>query len=623
MLGNVESEIGRIFRRGRAEVRRLLDGLHDFARSESEDEFRHRQQSRYEQILSCTGETLFEAVGRIVTDEEWEFYYWPGYNSVFPASTVARRVTLSTNGIACGIGVLRDGAEQTRYSLDRSALWYSRVLTRHEGDGDFYPGSTHRWLIEAQPQIAKERLRFLIVHNTTNDENAQSPGWTSVRLDSSSPHDYGRQMAEQLNDSGRIQQLRPWPYSAATDRFDHLRLELYNLWLAAVFESEWPAKADNWFAQVADRCKDAGEIGLSTRILEPETEPIQRTRYRYWYSIGFRPVGSDELGSAMFLSSHRLPEMFVEEANDFIFNLYSGWRLFEDNLSRDRPWIKKKTLRLLTATDWNDVRQQLWDFCGTAKPGRNFCHHLPGGGEPYPSSHPYYALIPELTRSLRQTLTATGVETTFLPDHFWNTDASSAEPWLGMPIRAMASFDHDAHDLTHVIAILATYSNNLIAAGVTCRVVINGLDRDGHLLHDFLWFNAIALCDGLYQIACAFRGQVKKAQERNDSCAGGSVQWTFLEEAIDDETLRFAVRIEQHLVERIADSEGLISYQYRLPDPSLSAAQTGKEHAVHNAYARIREIGFEIGYRHNVIEFSATAMNVDGLWILGGAPACL
>jgi hypothetical protein len=305
--------------------------------------FEKQQRFIHNKLLETAGGALFTIIRQHHTLPNSDFYYWPGYASIL-SPVKESRITLfdETTRIQTGIGyqVLPNGV-QPPYKMNRSALWFSRVLTQH--DASLEPGSTHRWLMDPDLRLIDDkgdetRLKFLHVAATASPLSVSHVGGLlSVHLNANRPNCYGRQLACALNKQKVIKTTSRWPFASQEDGRTHkLRILLYDIWLGATFSTTWfqePGLLNNLVSQL--KAFGAPNIAEAVGQPDPPQGTLPENEYSHWYSLAIL-LGQEELGTAMLFTSHELSSKCIGECRSFLTNFYRSWRVAEDILQR-RP----------------------------------------------------------------------------------------------------------------------------------------------------------------------------------------------------------------------------------------------------------------------------------------------
>lgn len=573
----------------------------------------------YEDLLSLIGCALFKIARQYVRNQAFDFYFWPGYESIYLKRGAHTRVTLLLDSrderMQCGVGfnLLDSQTEPVIYHVNRSVLWFDRVLSP-QGDHDFTPGSTHKWLVQDGLSLSDgSRLQILDVSTSAQPLSSEQKGRTlSVRLDSCKSTEYGEQMSIILNSPDVIGTQRRWPHSeqVCNEEHNHLREKLYDIWLGATLGPPNEPPQAKWLATVAGECVRNGATHIATAIVSPEQLPpdAQEHHYRHWYSIAIDPTfgASQDLGTAMLLTSCDLPAECLMHCQNAVRLMYLEWRDLEEHLLKVPacdPFVCE-----LSASEWNRLRQAMWKTCerlgcNSRSSGDPFwAHHLPGGGPSPWINPPEHALIAPWTDQL---VTAAAENLTMAsrqqgrdiqrlvldwPPHEWTVVGASGfeECFCWMPpIRALAQFDEEAEDLTKLFERLQTAAEKL--KNIECRLLFDDIK------HNYLWFNAPALAHCLFIFIRGLSSDISNKNKEyvfdKQNCTGATVRWEFFERQ-DDDSISFIVRVQQIL-------------RYPKRDKALLLPQRDSAtKKILAAYQRLESIGARLNIVSNALEIA-------------------
>lgn len=573
-------------------------------------------QTSYEMLLRLSGQTILDIVRRTLSSDSINLYYWPGYDSIYLDPMKAERITFhlikdDPTSPQCGIGFKVAGSPPTvsNYANNRSVLWFDRVLARTDNQSGFSPGSTHRWLTQKGLRLVNEarpKLLVLDVHaNAGSPPKVLENGIMKVFLNNESPYTYGQQLAEVLNNPHLVVQKDRWPYSDQPFRSDYhdLRVGLYDIWLNAVFETQKRTPDHTW-QLIARQFRELKAYQMAYEITQPEPSLPDDAIYEYshWYSLAIEPIHStdSELGTVMLFTSQELPEECLFECQNRAMAMYRRWRDAEEHFIRiETNEVHGARILSLSRPNWSTLRTSLFETCDRLGLDSSvghalWAHHLPGGGEDnaWPPGDPRTKeWIKELRSTAGHVLTelwsAADAEDTInrWPDYYWYGLYSSEtnyldRPWLMPPVRALASFDEAGQDLTKLIHLLDNETSKI--AEIQCDSAVISLE------HDYLWFNALVLADGLYQLAACLSGEVRKRKKQ--SCTGAIVRWYFEESSDDNGNTVFNIRVWQYLKfsSRVGFKETL--QPFPLPNGSSAIKEVSK------AYRNLESIGAQLSW---------------------------
>jgi hypothetical protein len=347
--------------------------------------------TEFQAVLRIIGQTLFNATAPLLK-EEWErrefsFYYWPGYESVLTDDPSDKRITLmwkeSPDGeIRCGAGYrLTADSVEVNYPESGSSLWFERALSvcnQSEPHESFIPGGTHGWISQdnllLDTEAGREFLTALEVQVSDRNECEIRRGIVHIQLDPNDRAHWGTIVARYLNDRDLIICNNDWPVpiedlsESNIQRDQYIRRKLYNIWLAASFDINWRGA---WFEVFLKQLERKGLARLSERLQKDaqEREYSKTPSYRWWYTLPLDNSVDNKgklqpLGSAMFLSSSRLPPIFLYIAASFISRIYFQMRDLEratkiaqeagfEGQKRQASVFAHQTAGLITVP-WND-----------------------------------------------------------------------------------------------------------------------------------------------------------------------------------------------------------------------------------------------------------------------------
>ncbi|HEX8163567.1 MAG TPA: hypothetical protein VF538_16980 [Pyrinomonadaceae bacterium] len=317
---------------------------------------RTNYRTEFQEVFKIIGRTLFNAAEPFLEEKwgqrEFNFYYWPGYESVLTDDPSDKRITLmwdkSPDGeIRCGAGYrLTSDSVDRDYPESGSSLWFERALTvcpEDRGGKHFIPGGTHGWVSQDNLLLDTERRRdsLTALEVRVSDRNAceLKRGIVHIQLSADDYSHWGTTVARYLNDRDLIICNKDWPVPLEGDsdgesrRDQYIRRKLYNVWLAATFDIDWRGE---WLDDFLRQLERRGLSRLSERLRKDasEREYVKPPPYRWWYTLRLdNSVESDgtlqPLGSAMFLSSAKLPPVYLYIAASFINRMYFQMRDLE------------------------------------------------------------------------------------------------------------------------------------------------------------------------------------------------------------------------------------------------------------------------------------------------------
>jgi len=187
----------------------------------------------------------------------------------------------------------------------------------------------------------------------------------------------------------------------------------------------------------------------------------------------------------------------------------------------------------LDAAEWEALRlstHKVADSYGTentlgAEGG--WVHHLPGGGD-YKLNYKYAFEGTQLLRTgSLHPVTKVPLQ---VPDHLW----TGAPRWKFPPLRAIAQRTPESLDLSRFFHHLSIDA----MSRATGRVHIAICYPAGAFKHDYLWFNVVALGEGLIRLSDGFVGEMIKASTY------GRVMWA-VREVVDGDNKGVEVVVRQ------------------------------------------------------------------------------
>ena len=228
--------------------------------------------------------------------------------------------------------------------------------------------------------------------------------------------------------------------------------------------------------------------------------------------------------------------------------------------------LRKKALAACKKlADAEDITHPFW------------AHHLPHGGDAWSDEERVERLTNYLCDELNSVLPVMK-----LPRHRWESEDSTKYGWQRPSIRALSQFDSNGKDLTAIFQMIWKK-----AANISNIMDINILFLPGYqLTHDYLWFNACALAQGLYELAESFAQEVKK-QKHNDKPWDwrGHISW-LISETTENEKLGLHVQIYQTFIAWNREDKKhpcLLTKRCRLPQIST---EQGSVLSVYNFFRR-------------------------------------
>lgn len=340
----------------------------------------------FKQILDRMGTILINATKPFLEDE-WKkhhlnIYFWPGYESTL-IEGANKRVTLddevSPDGlIPCGVGYSLNGDHTDWYKAANTSVWFERALTvcsDDHGHGSFIPGSTHAWISQKSLRLkvgtgnsavgdsatadsgSSGFLTVLDIHLSDEPDAPQiKHGILKIELNQEDPGKWAGTIAACLNDPNRVSYTDNWPTPLA--RLDKekpiardIRLNLYNIWIAASFQVPW---TDAWFKAFLNYLIDKDLSCLAERLHRPIPSGLEKQpALRRWYTLrlekSVEPSGDlQTLGSAMILSSTELPPVYLFLATTFVNEMYFRMRDIESNIKARIAGQKESQIKLLS-----------------------------------------------------------------------------------------------------------------------------------------------------------------------------------------------------------------------------------------------------------------------------------
>ncbi len=341
-------------------------------------EFRFdKYESYFSKILDNMGKTLLDAVLphiKFDDSQDFNFYYWPGYDSIL-RSVEQKRFTLEDKGISCGVGyqVKSSKLKPIKYKISDTNYWYHCLLSAYPEDKlktgrPFTPGGTHAW-ISGDIKLEDGELFDVLNIRIPDSSNESYPdhmmdsglarflGMVSLDLDTEDCESWGRQVAETLN-SENVKSKLIWPVplhpckpllkkskhvQKNTYEIQDIREKLYSLWLMANFDptwvNEWKDDSNHWVHKFLAVLDKKGLSELSNRIRQTaSSEKLAGSHtFRNWYTVRLDKTIAleqnagylEDLGSAMFLTSHPIPPIYFRMIKTWIEQIYLQMRYFE------------------------------------------------------------------------------------------------------------------------------------------------------------------------------------------------------------------------------------------------------------------------------------------------------
>lgn len=361
---------------GTSRCLKVLEGIRDQGPMAMQDSL----PKAINEILELMADTLARLAYEHLDREEglsrapWRFCFWPGYDTVLLQESVNRfslreshdELEFKSGRVYCdccvGRGVERRCEECQGVSL--TGVAFSYALSDHPEDKlngkHFTPGSTHRWLSNMTAQLAIDEtpLFYLTVglHPPLGGGSSEK-AHLKVPLKSERGA-FGQELSTVLSDP-QIIRCEKWPVpllggsepDIGESRLAHeIRKRLYDIWLSATFAEDTNA-LENSIAglrafveeRIASLELDSSSLdGLLKRVesIAPSRwpkKPFWRPDpFRVWANIAFHPIPTPAnisapgtIGSAMFLSTHKLSDEFMRAARSWIQFIFLTIRNFE------------------------------------------------------------------------------------------------------------------------------------------------------------------------------------------------------------------------------------------------------------------------------------------------------
>ena len=348
--------------------------------------------------LKCFQPSSSESGFDFALPADFEFYAWPGYETVTSLDSV-RRLTLlrSTPGgkkVECGCG--RNIGTDAAYRDAATARWFSNALAYHEADETqtlraFPPGGTHPWTVAIADKL-KTRLTTTVPRHPAFPEPEQTQHLSvleigvdtfphdlfSVPLESHAWREWPRIISKTLTDSLNKVGLTGsenvcWPLPVIEDAdsltqdqrnaVESIRLSLYSVWLAATFGPPDIRKFRRLLREVRQQLNDAMALDLPYNLqavhdrLDPDDPDLTTTAcedhiFKFWYTLPLETsIGRDgqpaPLGTFMLLTTDRLPRPVLYMISSWVLRIYMNLRQYEllTELERATQRAAKKTKR--------------------------------------------------------------------------------------------------------------------------------------------------------------------------------------------------------------------------------------------------------------------------------------
>lgn len=298
------------------------------------------------------------------------------------------------------------------YDLSDTSLWFDCVLSSehkdYSGDTPLIVGGTHQWVTNGNIMLSDRsplEVLSVCVGEPYRDAAAGDPyrpqeGRIHIPLDTRTFFSWGGKIAEVLNDKKNVTSEYKWPTpndislvkAYLCDPYGiNITYRLYGLWLKSNFDPGWRVnnvdvmiddirKLGEWkgLTKLADRVEAMAlarvnghtflnealrEAGYTLELLETFSR-LDKREYRYWYTLVLKKTANipdlenipTDLGSAMVLSSHELPEVFF----DII-----------------KPWIESIYLEIRTV-ETSILLKEMANLDGRLKQARQFAHQTSG-----------------------------------------------------------------------------------------------------------------------------------------------------------------------------------------------------------------------------------------------------
>lgn len=280
--------------------------------------------------------------------------------------------------------------------------------------------------------------------------------------------------------------------------------------------------------------------------------------------------------------------------------------------------------RDLSSVDWRGLRLRALDLCSKKAPSLergdvHWAHHAPHGEHAYGEIP---NIVTAAVESVRTELSAVFPQVKQLPFYSW----SKLKERVTAPIRAILTFESGSADLSAAVyAINATVSHHVRSEVDVFVTVGPDIGRATRLRHDYLWFNVIAVGQGLSKLADGFSHVVaekRKGLSAETECRGEfTAAFVELESGMRVDVLQ---RIVCWHASRGADGGSCIKERFLIEAKGLPVPETAKR-IVSQAYEDLRNAGANIVVDHIgrlQAEISAEAMSlpigIGQVWIVRG-----
>lgn len=267
----------------------------------------------------------------------------------------------------------------------------------------------------------------------------------------------------------------------------------------------------------------------------------------------------------------------------------------------------------LTAREWRDLRQNARLLC--CQLCREFSllnhagwlHHCADGGNPTRDAAAARAHVDALQR-LQGALAQKHTFVSTLPLSSWtikeqDAGAGAEMTWDKVPVRALGQFTSAGNDIDTVLWLLELSSRRLSQSANNLDVALTFSNQLTAVANwsgtPYLWFNAPALCEGLWQLAHDF---FKLAAGTGKTVSNGfeaQVRWDFSCATGDDEIMRAIVTVVQTVV-KVASGH-VETFRFDLPLPGKAEPK---------AYSFLRNAGGVLHIENGMLSCSLTGTNV-------------
>jgi hypothetical protein len=367
------------------------------------------------ELYIAMARNLFAVLCRLETErggsKPINFYFWPGYASVF----LNRRVYYKAEEIAgmdprfrdVGVGLFGSKLENSeRYHYSSQSRYYHYAWKQPPDLADYTPGSVYVWFRDQRPRIfgSDGHEQDLIASFTVTtspdlaeqdlsalDERRGSDGFLSryqfLRIytgpGDERPTSWGQAVADKLNGEMRRHVTDPsleFPFSEGSNRpgKKSAALSLLSLWLHSAFSEEPPA----WMSDLEKELDAEGFQKVREQLRQAASDDVaqkgwdagkRRTRFVDWTTISLHPMLSPAaltnkeyyerskttnyqeqraLGSSVFLSSCVLGKEFISLVRPWMRSLYGMVRNAEMLVLSHNEMVQTSRSLAMIAGPW-------------------------------------------------------------------------------------------------------------------------------------------------------------------------------------------------------------------------------------------------------------------------------